>query len=79
MENKLLPPLSNGLESTSVKTSWTPELKWKRDFLSNVGAAFDRKDEYEELEKDWNRLYKKAGNLKMEKDFLKKNLIMLGL
>ena len=54
-------------------------LKWKRDFLSNAGAAFDRKNEFEALEKERDRLYKKVGQLEMEKDFLKKNLNKLGL
>ncbi len=54
-------------------------LKWKRDFLSNAGAAFNQKDELEDLKKDREALLKKIGELEMDRDFLKKSLNKLGL
>ena len=54
-------------------------LKWKREFLANASAAFDRKIDFEDLEHSRDKLYKKVGQLEMEKDFLKKSLDKLGL
>jgi transposase len=54
-------------------------LKWKKEFLSNVGAAFERKNEFDDLERERDKLYNKIGQLEMEKDFLKKSLNKLGL
>lgn len=54
-------------------------LKWKKEFLSNVGAAFERKNEFEDLERERDKLYNKIGQLEMEKDFLKKSLNKLEL
>lgn len=54
-------------------------LKWKKEFLSNVGAAFERKNEFEDLERERDKLYNKIGQLEMEKDYLKKSLNKLGL
>lgn len=54
-------------------------LKWKKEFLSNAGAAFERKNEFEDLERERDKLYNKIGQLEMEKDFLKKSLNKLEL
>ncbi len=54
-------------------------LKWKKEFLENMSAAFERKNEFEDLEKERDRLYKKVGQLEMEKDWLKKTADKLGV
>ena len=52
-------------------------LKWKKDFLGNISAPFDRKNEFKELEKQRDTLFKKVGELELDKDFLKKKLNQL--
>ena len=39
-------------------------LKWKRDFLENAVAAFDRKKEISDLERERDRLFKKVGQVR---------------
>ena len=52
-------------------------IKWKKEFLSNLAAPFDRKNEFQELEKKQDMLLKKVGELELDKDFLKKKLKQL--
>lgn len=54
---------------------------WKREFLEHADQAFDdtgRKKEQKELV-DVKELYSQIGQLKVENDFLKKNLLKTGL
>ena len=49
---------------------------WKKQFLSNAGAAFDKSDSNEELEQtraQLDELYKQNGQMKVETDWLKKS------
>lgn len=54
-------------------------LTWKKEFLENMSAAFERKHEFEDLEQERDRLYKKVGQLEMERDWLKKTADKLGV
>jgi len=54
-------------------------IKWKREFIENSSMAFEKKNEFEALEKERELLLKKIGELQMDKDFLKKSLWKLGL
>ena len=54
-------------------------LKWKKEFLANMGAAFEKKNAFEQLERENDRLYKKVGELEMERDWLKKTADKLGV
>jgi len=53
-------------------------LKWKKEFIENSSMAFEKKSEFESLEKDRDQLLRKVGELQMDKDFLKKSLWKLG-
>jgi len=48
--------------------------KWKQEFLDNSSIVFEQKGKKKEQEPevDIDKLYKKIGQLKMEKEFLKK-------
>jgi transposase len=72
-ENETLATLSNQFDVHSNQV-----LKWKREFLENCSMAFDKKNEFESLEKDRDHLLRKVGELQMDKDFLKKSLWKLG-
>jgi transposase len=51
--------------------------QWKRQFLENASKAFDDgKDgsEGRDHQKEIDRLYRKIGQLEMDRDFLKKSL-----
>ena len=54
-------------------------LKWKKEFLVNSSMAFEKKKEFEYLEKERDKLLRKIGELQMDKDFLKKSLSQLGM
>jgi transposase len=54
-------------------------LAWKKEFLAHAEAAFEKKRHNEDLEKNLDNLYRKVGQLEMERDFLKKSLDKLGL
>ncbi len=54
-------------------------IKWKKEFLANMSAAFDSGNTQEESEKERDRLYKKIGELEMERDWLKKTAVKLGV
>ncbi len=41
-------------------------LQWKKEFLANMGAAFDKNNQKEEDEKEKDKLHKKIGQLEME-------------
>jgi len=53
--------------------------KWKKEFLENASAAFEKDagDKYADAEKQ--RLYAKIGQLEVERDWLKKISKQLGL
>ena len=51
--------------------------QWKRQFLENASKAFDdgsNGTEERDRQKEIDRLYRKIGQLEMDRDFLKKNL-----
>jgi transposase-like protein len=52
--------------------------KWKQEFLANSAAVFDKSAHKEESNTDTEKLFAKIGQLEMERDFLKKNLLKLG-
>lgn len=54
-------------------------LKWKKEFIENSSMAFAKKNEFEDLEKEKEKLLMKVGELQMDNDFLKKSLWKLGL
>lgn len=49
---------------------------WKREFLGKASSLFSDKSEHENKQKevDTEKLYAQIGQLKVENDFLKKNL-----
>jgi transposase len=48
---------------------------WKREFLSNASAVFNKKEgESPQPDIETDKLYAQIGRLKMENDFLKKKL-----
>ena len=73
-ENETLATLSKQFDVHSNQI-----LKWKKDFIENSSMAFEKKSEFESLEKDRDQLLRKVGELQMDKDFLKKSLWKLGL
>lgn len=51
--------------------------QWKRQFLENASKAFDDGDRGKgdaDHQKEVDRLYRKIGQLEMDRDFLKKSL-----
>jgi transposase-like protein len=52
--------------------------KWKQEFLANSSVVFDKSVHKEESNADTEKLFAKIGQLEMERDFLKKNLWILG-
>jgi len=68
--------LSKKYKVTSVVIS-----RWKSEFLSNLTVVFEKTTSEEEgSEKvDIEKLYSQIGQLKVENDFLKKNLKRLGI
>jgi transposase len=52
--------------------------KWKQDFLAKSAQVFEKADRSAEAGVDAEKLYSKIGQLEMENDFLKKNLLKLG-
>lgn len=72
-ENETLATLSSQFDVHSNQI-----LKWKKEFLDNCSMAFEKKDEFEDLEKDRDKLLRKVGELQMDNDFLKKSLGKLG-
>ena len=45
---------------------------WKKDFLKNAGAAFEKESSDEDFEKEKQELFAKIGQLEVERDWLKK-------
>ena len=52
---------------------------WKREFLENADKAFSASKQKREEQTDIKELFQQIGQLKVENDFLKKNLKKLGL
>ena len=48
--------------------------KWKREFLDNAAAVFEKENKNNNAEAHGEELYKKIGQLQVEIDFLKKKL-----
>jgi transposase-like protein len=56
--------------------------KWKREFLERADQAFGGPSDAPKLsamEKERDELFRKVGELEMQRDFLKKTLIKAGL
>lgn len=47
---------------------------WKKEFLNNASAVFEKKSKTNNSEKEKDQLYGKIGRLEVENDFLKKVL-----
>ena|SRR5690349_495610 len=53
--------------------------KWKKEFLQNAGAAFEKAAGDKNADAEKQRLYAKIGQLEVERDWLKKVSKQLGL
>jgi transposase-like protein len=53
--------------------------RWKAEFISNMSAVFEKSDKPEEPDVDTQELYAQIGQLRVEKEFLKKSCKKLGL
>ena len=53
--------------------------QWKREFLENADKAFAGHNQKNEDQTDVKELFQQIGQLKVENDFLKKNLKKIGL
>ena len=53
--------------------------RWKKEFIERAPHLFDRGVSEPIEQTDVEKLYAKIGQLEMERDFLKKNLLKLGL
>ena len=47
---------------------------WKKEFLNNASAAFEKESKNDDSEKEKDKLYGKIGRLEVENDFLRKVL-----
>ena len=47
---------------------------WKKEFLNNSSAAFEKESKTDDSEKEKDKLYGKIGRLEVENDFLRKVL-----
>ena len=45
---------------------------WKKEFLENAGAAFEKESSGQDFEKEKQELFAKIGQLEVERDWLKK-------
>jgi len=62
------------------KVSQSQISKWKQSFLENSSSVFEKNSQKTNEDNiDIQELYKKIGQLEMEKEYLKKNLKKLGL
>ena len=52
---------------------------WKKEFLQNAGAAFEKESSDQDFEKEKQELFAKIGQLEVERDWLKKNSKQWGL
>jgi transposase len=66
-ERQTLAELSKRFKVHSVQIS-----KWKQEFLENSGAAFGKDSSEQDFEGEKQQLYAKIGQLKVERDWLKK-------
>ncbi|MXV38246.1 transposase [Flavobacteriaceae bacterium Ap0902] len=68
------------LEELSKRFEVSPNqiVQWKRAFLDNTEKIFQQEDKKQE-EIDLDKLYRKIGELEMERDFLRKSLRKTGL
>lgn len=73
-EHETLQELSKRFEVSPNQIS-----QWKKAFLENAEKAFDHKGKKQKEEVDVDKLYRKIGELEMERDFLKKSLWKTGL
>ena len=73
-ERESLKELAVRFEISAVMIS-----RWKKEFLENASNAFGNVNRSEEKEVDSEKLYAQIGQLKVENDFLKKNLRKSGL
>ncbi|MXV38679.1 transposase [Flavobacteriaceae bacterium Ap0902] len=67
-ERETLQELSKRFEVSSNQIS-----QWKRAFLENAEKAFDHQGKKQKEEVDVDKLYRKIGELEMERDFLNKS------
>ena len=54
-------------------------IKWRKEFLTNATAAFSKSVNKRHEQSQVDKLYRKIGELEMERDFLKKNAEKFGL
>ncbi|MXV38236.1 transposase [Flavobacteriaceae bacterium Ap0902] len=73
-ERETLQELSKRFEVSPNQIS-----QWKKAFLENAEKAFDHQGKKQKEEVDVDKLYRKIGELEMERDFLKKSLWKTGL
>jgi len=43
---------------------------WKKEFLKNMHVVFEKEDQAKEIKKALEKVYKKIGQLEVERDFL---------